>query len=157
MVNDHNCRVVLYLSWFAYLSLFVIGNVSNDMYLELLQEAIYPTITTIIENNKVPLEDEESFQQVGHGMCMNSHQTYPDHWTGRGTLKSPDLSTLDFFLYRHLKTKIYITAPDSMEDLRHHIKRIPPMLQNVWEPFKHNLYYGIETTWLTISKMLSVV
>lgn len=44
---------------------FINGNLTGDMYLELLQEAIDPALTVIVENNNDYLEDELMFQQDG--------------------------------------------------------------------------------------------
>jgi len=35
--------------------------------------------------------------------------------------RSPDLSPLDYFLWRHLKSKVYATKPYNLEDLRNQI------------------------------------
>lgn len=78
------------------------------------------------------------------------NHTFPNRWIGRrGAIewppRSPDLSPLDYFLWGHLKTKIYATQPDSLEDLRQRIINecrlvTPEMLQNVRQRFEQNLY-----------------
>ena len=35
--------------------------------------------------------------------------------------RSPDLTPLDFFLWGHLKAKVYVTSPANLEDLRRRI------------------------------------
>lgn len=82
-------------------------------------------------------------------------QTFPDRWIGRrGAIESPprssDLSPLDFFLWGHLKSKIYATQPTSLEDLRQRIVNeclqiTPQILQNVRQRFEQNLYYCMES------------
>ncbi|GBN34306.1 hypothetical protein AVEN_257911-1 [Araneus ventricosus] len=47
---------------------------------------------------------------------------FPRRWIGRGgpthgTARSPDLSSLDFFLWGHLKSLVYESPIDSDEDL----------------------------------------
>jgi hypothetical protein len=64
--------------------------------------------------------------------------------------RSPDLSPLDFFLWGHLKSKIYATQPTSLEDLRQRIVNeclqiTPQILQNVRQRFEQNLYYCMES------------
>uniref|UniRef100_V5G5F0 Transposable element Tc3 transposase n=1 Tax=Anoplophora glabripennis TaxID=217634 RepID=V5G5F0_ANOGL len=127
------------------------------MYLELLQEAIDPALTVIVENNNDYLEDELMFQQdrappphYAHHVREFLNHTFPNRWIGRrGAIewppRSPDLSPLDYFLWRQLKTKIYATQTDSLEDLRQRIINecrlvTPEMLQNVRQRFEQNLY-----------------
>ncbi|CAH2017335.1 unnamed protein product [Acanthoscelides obtectus] len=74
-------------------------------------------------------------------------QTFPDRWIGRrGAIewspRSPDLSTLDFFMCGHLKSKIYATQPTSLEDLRQRIANeclriTPQVLQNQYVQCSH--------------------
>ena len=52
--------------------------------------------------------------------------TYEDRWFGRGgphlrPARSPDLNPLDFFLWSHLKSLVYTTAVENVEDLRNRI------------------------------------
>lgn len=79
---------------------------------------------------------------------------FPNRWIGRRRPvewppRSPDLTPLDFFLWGHLKTKIYATEPPSLEDLRLRIINecrliTPEMLQNVRQRFEQNLYHCME-------------
>ncbi|GBM40139.1 hypothetical protein AVEN_25975-1 [Araneus ventricosus] len=51
---------------------------------------------------------------------------FGQHWIGRGgtfhcPARSPDLSLLDFFCWVHVKTWVYVTPVDSVEDLVAHI------------------------------------
>lgn len=74
-----------------------------------------------------------------------------DRWIGRGEpilwpLRSPDLSPWDFFLWGHIKSKIYETAIDSIEELKRRIRaeidRInQESLQKVWQNLKLRLNY----------------
>lgn len=57
-------------------------------------------------------------REVGHYL----DGTFPSRWIGRGgpiarPPRSPDLSCLDFFLRKQLKSVIYATPPESEEDL----------------------------------------
>lgn len=141
---------------------FIPGNLDGDMYLRLLQEAIDPAITNIIENdnNNQYVEGEVMFQQDGapphYAIAVRNYlnENYPGRWIGRrGSVewpaRSPDLSPLDFFLWGHLKSKIYATQPASIEELRERItlecqQITPDMLRNVRRRFEQNLYYCME-------------
>jgi len=61
---------------------------NGDIYLELLEDIINPTLTDIIENDKHYLEDQLVFQQNGAlphyaRLIQNSDKTFPSHWIGR--------------------------------------------------------------------------
>ncbi|KYQ46369.1 hypothetical protein ALC60_14791, partial [Trachymyrmex zeteki] len=53
-------------------------------------------------------------------------QRFPQRWIGRrGAIewppRSPDLTPLDFFLWGHLKSVVYKTPPENINDLRQRI------------------------------------
>ncbi|KAL3266413.1 hypothetical protein HHI36_010589 [Cryptolaemus montrouzieri] len=108
-------------------SSFIPGNITCQIYSELLQNAIYPGLVQVLENE----EDHETiffqqdsapsnfFQPVRQFLGEN----FPQAWIGRrGHIewppRSPDQATMDFFLWGHLKSKIYATQPESLYDLR---------------------------------------
>lgn len=142
---------------------FLPGNLTGEMYLELLQGAIDPALTAIIENqnDRRYIANRLMFQQDGapphYALRVRQYldQTFPGRWIGRrGAIewppRSPDLSPLDFFLWGHLKSKIYATQPTSLEDLRQRIVNeclqiTPQILQNVRQRFEQNLYYCMES------------
>jgi hypothetical protein len=139
---------------------FLPGNLTGQMYLQLLEDAIDPALTDIIENVPEYDEDHLIFQQDGapphYALIVRQYldQRFLRNWIGRrGSIewppRSPDLSPLDFFLWGYLKSKIYKTQPASLEDLRQRIvdecRRITPeMLRNVRERFEQNLYSCME-------------
>lgn len=74
------------------------------------------------------------------------NRTYPNRWIGRGVEvpnqpwppRSPDLNPLDFFLWGHLKSLVYTTPIQHLEDLRNRIivgcetiRNTPGLLQRV--------------------------
>ncbi|CAH1998188.1 unnamed protein product [Acanthoscelides obtectus] len=87
--------------------------------------------------------------------CEDMNQRFPDRWIGRrGAIewppRSPDLSTLDFFMWGHVKSKIFATQPTSLEDLRQRIVNewiqvTPQILQNVRQQhFRAIIYYNFQ-------------
>lgn len=66
-------------------------------------------------------------------------QMFRNKWIANGgpvswPARSPDLSILDFFVWGHVKQKVYITAPENLENLRNRITEVcrqitPYMLQ----------------------------
>lgn len=126
------------------------------MYLELLETTVDPTLTDIVENDNRYLEDHLIFQQDGApphfavAVRQYLNERFPRHWIGRRGFiewppRSPDLSPLDYFLWGHLKSKIYATQPGNLEMLRQRIitecrQITPEILQNVRQRFENNLY-----------------
>lgn len=131
---------------------FINGNLNGQLYLQMLQESIFPAITTVIrENEHVFDEDIVHFQQ--DGAPAHFHRDVRDflghqlrgQWIGRRGLiewpaRSPDLTPMDFFLWGHIKSIIYKTPVQNVEDLRNRIveacNNIPlQTFQNVREEF----------------------
>ncbi|CAH2003858.1 unnamed protein product [Acanthoscelides obtectus] len=129
--------------------------------------AIDPALIAIIENqnDRRYIANRLMFQQDGapphYALRVRQYldQTFPDRWIcRRGAIewpsRSPDLSPLDFFMWSHLKSKIYATQPTSLEDLRQRIVNeclqvTPQVLQNVKmelnrEHFRAIIYYNFQ-------------
>lgn len=137
---------------------FIPGNLTGQIYLDLLENAIYPALVQVLENE----EDHQTiiFQQDGapphfvQPVRQFLDENFPHAWIGRrGHIewppRSPDLAPLDFFLWGHLKSKIYATQPESLDDLRNRIinecrQITPQILSNVRERFQQNLFYCME-------------
>lgn len=141
--------------------LFIPGNLTGEVYLNMLEDTIDPLITQIIEDDQNHTADRLHFQQDGappHYVAPVRQfldDRFPGRWIGRrGPIewpaRSPDLSPLDFFLWGHLKNKCFATKPESIEDLRQRITAecrniTPDMLQNVRNRFEQNLYHCMES------------
>lgn len=139
---------------------FIDGNLTSATYLELLDTTIDPRITELLENDENLLENELVFQQDGapphYALPVREYlnDRFPGRWIGRrGPIewpaRSPDLSPLDYFLWGHLKSKVYATQPADIEDLRQRIieecrQVTPQVLANVRELFESRLYYCME-------------
>ena len=67
--------------------------------------------------------------------------TFPNKWIGRrGPIKwpprSPDITSLDFFLWGYLKSKVYVNRPNIVDDLKQRIRQeirliSPKVIENV--------------------------
>ena len=95
------------------------------------------------------------FQQDGAtahttGVSMNVvHEAFPGRLISRNGVtswppRSPDLSPCDFFLWRYLKSKVYLGNPRTIDELKEAIRReiltIPiSMLEDVMENFQNRL------------------
>lgn len=139
---------------------FLNATLNGELYLNLLQNAIDPELTRILENNQEYQEDALYFQQDGapphHALPVRQylHNTFPNRWIGRrGPIewpaRSPDLSPLDFFLWGHLKSLIYKTDVPNLDALRQRIveecgRITPETLRSVRRTFEQRLYYCME-------------
>lgn len=74
-----------------------------------------------------------------------------ENFTERWPASSPDLLPLGFFLWGHLKTKVYITQPNSLDDLyRRIVLECLAVTPEMWEMCEDWLWnytsYGFVTT-----------
>lgn len=139
---------------------FIPDNLNGERYLDLLENNIDPMITQILEEDDNLLEGELFFQQDGApphfaiAVRQFLDNRFPERWIGRRgpvewPARSPDLTPLDFFLWGHLKSKVFATKPASLEELRERIVRecrllTPDVFRNVRTEFENRLYYCME-------------
>lgn len=108
---------------------FIDGNLNGVKYLEMLRTQIVPAIYAAVDGDM----DHVWFQQDGcsshYALAVRGFldRTFPDRWIGRrGPMewpaRSPDLTTLDFFLWGYLKNRVYATDPVTIEELRRRIE-----------------------------------
>lgn len=109
---------------------FIEGNLTAARYEELLRNEIVPRIREVAGDNF----DEKWFQQDGaaphFGRNVREYldNQFPAKWIGRrGRIewpaRSPDMTPLDYFLWGYLKSKVYATQPQTLEELRNRILR----------------------------------
>jgi hypothetical protein len=83
-------------------------------------------------------------------MCSTVFESsFPNRWIGRRGFiewpaRSPDLTSLYFFLWGYLKSKIFKTKPNNLDDLKERIRKeirniTPETLNNVKEEFYFRL------------------
>lgn len=100
------------------------GNLNSQTYLQLLMTKVGPALEEVARDNQ-----EIWFQQDGcpahYGIEVRNflNDSFPNHWIGRGgainwPARSPDLAPCDFFLWGHLKSKIYRTRHPDINSLR---------------------------------------
>lgn len=143
--------------------LFLQTNLNGDLYLEMLQDAIDPLITEVVENSIDYPQDEKIeeekvvFQQDGCPAHYKKKvreyldQHYPRRWIGRRGFvewppRSPDLAPNDFFLWGYLKSKVFRQPVASINELKERIvdacRQIPPQtFQAVRDEFHNRLFY----------------
>jgi len=108
---------------------FFSGTVNALSYKECLEETLIP----YLENVSLRVLRNIMFQQDGapahYATTIREflNEQFPGNWIGRrGPVewppRSPDLTPLDFFLWGYLKSKVYISKPQNLEDLKDNIK-----------------------------------
>ncbi|KAJ4431161.1 hypothetical protein ANN_19756 [Periplaneta americana] len=87
--------------------IFIEGNLTGELYLNILENVIDPLITLLLENQWLD-------------------RRLPGKWIGRkGAVecpaRSPDLTQLDFFLRSNLKSVVYTPLPENIQELNNRI------------------------------------
>ena len=131
-VNDQGAPKVMV--WAAVWREHVIGpfffqtNVTSESYLEMLTTQLWPAIQQQIDVNTWMMQDGAP---PHYGIIVRNwlNEKFPEKWIGRrGSVewppRSPDLTPLDFFLWGYLKSKVYQTRPQTLQELRQRIERI---------------------------------
>ena len=77
---------------------------------------------------------------------------FPDRWIGRGgpiawPPRSPDLNPLDFYLWGHLKSLVYLSPVPNLESLRNRIVACSEDIRNtpgVWDRVRRSMRHRCE-------------
>ena len=120
-----------------YLSIF--GEYVNQLDDYELQQGYFQQDGATCHTSRVSKEEIRSF----FGDRVNSKDLWPP--------RSPDLTPPDFFLWGHLKTKVYVNKPRTIQDLKENIKSEiaaidSGMLQRTFANMERRiaLYVGVE-------------
>lgn len=116
---------------------FLPGRLNGQSYLHFLQEEL----PVLLEDVPIALRNEMWYMHDGapaHFSVIvreHLHAVYPNRWIGRGgpqqwLARSPDLNSLDFFLWGHLKSLVYKTPINTVEDLRERIVASCEIIRN---------------------------
>lgn len=122
---------------------FFNGTLTGQQYLDFLMNQL----PLLLENINLSLRQVMYFQQDGapahNSNIVSAHlnRVFPRRWIGtngpiRWPARSPDLTTLDFFLWGHLKSVVYDTPSRNIEELTERIRTAcasiaPGTLRNV--------------------------
>lgn len=104
---------------------FLQGRLDGQSYLNFLQEQL----PLLLEDVPIAIRNQMWYMHDGapahfSAIVRNYLQiVYPNRWIGRGgpqewPPRSPDLNSLDFFLWGHLKSLVYTSPINTVEDLR---------------------------------------
>ncbi|XP_031329394.1 uncharacterized protein LOC116181049 [Photinus pyralis] len=100
------------------------GNLNSETYLDLLVTKVGPALEDVArENQEIWFQQDGCPAHFGLNVRHFLNNSFPNHWIGRsGTInwpaRSPDLAPCDFFLWGHLKSKIYKRRHPDINSLR---------------------------------------
>lgn len=107
---------------------FLPGRLNGNFYCNFLQN----DLPLLLENIPLQLRQQMWYMHDGapahFSILAREHlnRAYPNRWIGRGgpqfwPPRSPELNSLDFYLWGHLKTLVYGTPVETLEQLRNRI------------------------------------
>ena len=95
-------------------------------YKQLLEEDVFPQLNSM--STTATLWWQQDGAPPHYAKCVREllNNNFGDRWIGRGgpvewPPRSPDLSPLDFFLWGHLKRRVYRNRPANLEELKNNI------------------------------------
>lgn len=130
---------------------------TGERYLHLLRTSILPDLIETFPdpNNAQYLNTRLFFQQDGapphYALQVRRFldNTFNERWIGRrGPIewppRSPDLTPMDFFLWGHLKNRVYVDRPENLQDLMERIRNeanavTPEMIQHAVNAVYHRV------------------
>lgn len=122
---------------------FIDGNLTAQKYVDLLTDDIVPAIQNLVGRAFENVWFQQDGAQVHFALIVRHllNNVFPQRWIGRrGPIewpaRSPDLTPLDFFYWGYLKSQVYETKPNDIEELKNRIRDVsneitPEVLQKV--------------------------
>ncbi|XP_071579661.1 uncharacterized protein [Temnothorax nylanderi] len=112
---------------------FFLGNLNAHRYERLLVDEISPAIQNIFPNNfeQIWFQHNGALPHFGAGPRRILNKVFPQRWIGRRNQneggeswppRSPDLTPFDYYFWGYLKSKVYETKPQNIQELRQRIK-----------------------------------
>ena len=104
------------------------GRLNGDMYVNFLRNDL-PLLmddVPILSVRNMWFMHDGAPAHYSRNVRQYLHERFPQRWIGRGghihwPARSPDLNPLDFFLWGYLKSKIYCSEIENMEDLQYRL------------------------------------
>lgn len=132
---------------------FLPGRLTGESYLHFLRHEL----PLLLEDLPLLLRNQMWYMHDGapahFSILVRNYlnEVYPNRWIGRGgpqpwPPRSPDLNSLDFFLWGHLKSIVYSTPINTIDDLRNRIiggfetiRNTPGMLERVRQSMRRRV------------------
>ena len=124
------------------------ARLNGESYLHFLQEELpgfLEDVPLLVRRNMWFMHDGCP-AHVSHPVREHLDRTFPQRWIGRGGFiqwppRSPDLNPMDFFLWGHLKDRVYATEVDNIDELRHRINIAVEALRQHFPPVSRDWIY----------------
>lgn len=107
---------------------FLPARLNGQEYLNFLEEHLVDLLEDVPIDVRLHMWLMHDGAPAHFSLLVRQHldMVYPNRWLGRGgpqpwPPRSPDLNPLDFCIWGHLKTLVYSTPVQNVEDLRHRI------------------------------------
>ena len=139
------------------------GNVTGDTYRNMLIRKVLPRLQTqrldfVFQQDGAQPHRATRMRAYLNRKCSNYRigRQGPVHWLAR----SQDLTPCDFFLWGHIKAKVYDTSVPNIEEMQRRIKlecrRVrPETLAKVWDNLKLRLNYLTKVNGEHIESLIS--
>ncbi len=134
---------------------FVDGTINGNSYLTLLQNEFLPKAQQLPNFHSLVFMQDGAPPHWATAVRNWLSDTLPGRWMGRGSpnlpwpANSPDLTPCDFFLWGYLKSRVYRTQPEDLQQLKaritHEFQQLPmDFVQRSIDSYEHRLYRCIE-------------
>jgi hypothetical protein len=134
---------------------FLVENITGKRYMRLLQENFLPAVQQLHSFDHLVFMQDGAPPHWALAVRNWLTATLPGRWMGRGSpnlpwpANSPDLTPCDFFLWGYLKSRVYRTQPENLDELRtriqHEFDVLPmDMVFRAVEQYRHRLQKCIE-------------
>ena len=122
---------------------FINGSVTGQVYLQLLQQRVWPALQAIMGEEKNLYDGASAHYETRDRAWLDGK--LEDRWMGRvGPIpwpaRSPDPSPLDFWLWSYLKNKVYANAVTTLDELR---QAITDEMQAIPATLVHSAILGV--------------
>lgn len=110
------------------------GTLNGEMYLNFLRDTL-PELLQGIHIRGLHYQHDGAGPHYLREVRQHLNDHYPNRWIGRNgpvswPARSPDLTPVDYFLWGHLKQKVYATDVTTREELRERIEQECTELKN---------------------------
>jgi hypothetical protein len=120
---------------------FFEGNVTGASYLQVLQIEFWLIIQRFVNHEHIRFMQDGAPLHFARQVRTWLNENFEDRWMGRNSpnmpwpSRLPDLSPMDFFLWGYIKSLVYTSTIDNLDDLK---TRIRSAFKQVTIQMRHN-------------------
>ena len=97
------------------------------MYLDILEQFVYPKVDAL--QPSITYQQDRVPPHWSMDVRRSLNATFPNRWIGRdGRIswppRSPDLTSLDFFLWGYVKDRVFVTPVNDIGELQNRIRDV---------------------------------